>query len=113
MRATEEEDRQRREAMDNIRNVEYIHSTTDDSGLGIARAPFLRLVKHILIEKINNAQVKKLQLGAIEALKSASIDYLLVFFEKCSLAVYHAKRVTLMPRDVRLVKNFNILDKKP
>ena len=43
-------------------------------------------------------------IGAVMALHCASEDYCITLFELSNLAAIHAKRVTLMPKDIRLVQ---------
>ena len=42
--------------------------------------------------------------GALEALHSASEDYLTTLFEDANLLAIHARRVTVQPRDIQLVR---------
>ena len=42
--------------------------------------------------------------GAVMALHCTSEDYCITLFELSNLAAIHAKRVTLMPKDIRLVQ---------
>jgi len=41
---------------------------------------------------------------AIEAIRCAAEDYLVRLFEDANLCAIHAKRVTLMPRDIQLAR---------
>ena len=42
--------------------------------------------------------------GAVEALHEAAEDYLITLLEDANLLTIHAKRVTLQPRDIQLVR---------
>ena len=42
--------------------------------------------------------------GAVMALHCASEDYCITLFELSNLATIHVKRVTIMPKDIRLVQ---------
>ena len=42
--------------------------------------------------------------GALEALHSASEDFLTTLFEDANLLAIHARRVTVQPRDIQLVR---------
>ena len=41
---------------------------------------------------------------ALEALRCAAEDYLVRLFEDSNLCAIHARRVTLMPRDIQLAR---------
>lgn len=105
-RANEEAGRRTRRVIDDMRSFEYAYSRSSEPNLTIPRAPFMRLVRDILC-RIDDCQVTRFQVAALSALKIASEDYLVAFFSRCALAVAHAKRVTLMPRDLILVKEMD------
>ncbi|MCI5119556.1 MAG: hypothetical protein D3913_16785 [Candidatus Electrothrix sp. LOE1_4_5] len=67
----------------------------------IRKAPFQRLVREI-------AQEFKMDLTfqstAILALQEASEAYLVGMFEDTNLCAIHAKRVTIMPKDMQLAR---------
>jgi histone H3/H4 len=42
------------------------------------------------------------QASALEALQNAAEDYLVKLFEDANLCCLHAKRVTIMPRDIQV-----------
>ncbi|KAH0505089.1 histone H3.3 [Microtus ochrogaster] len=46
----------------------------------------------------------RFQSAAIGALQEASEAYLVVLFEDTNLCAIHAKRVTIMPKDIRLAR---------
>jgi len=68
----------------------------------IKKLPFQRLVREIS----NNVagEPKKWSPVALEALQEAAEAYLIGFFEDANLAAIHAKRVTIMPKDIALAK---------
>ena len=78
----------------------------------IRRLPFQRLVREIT----ENNVVKQLprnsacaggvrfQESAMQALQEASEAYLVGLFEDTNLAAIHAKRVTIMPKDMQLAR---------
>ena len=67
----------------------------------IWRAPFQRLVREIA-ENLNTGL--KFQTAAVCALQEAAESYLEGLFEDTNLRTIHAKRVTIMPRDMQLAR---------
>ena len=67
----------------------------------IRRLPFQRLVREITHTMFKEA---RFQQSAMDALHEASEAYLVALFEDTNLAAIHAKRVTVMPRDMRLAR---------
>jgi histone H3 len=65
------------------------------------RAPFHRLVREIA-QKFHNDLL--FQSAALQALQEASEAYLVGLFEDTNLCAIHARRVTIMPRDIRLAR---------
>lgn len=67
----------------------------------IRRLPFQRLVREIAQRyKVD----LRFQAAAIECLQEASEAYLTGLFEDTNLCAIHAKRVTIMPRDIQLAR---------
>lgn len=81
-----------------LREIRKYQKSTD---LLIRRLPFQRLVREV-------AQDYKLDLrfqaSAISALQEASEAYLVSLFEDTNLCAIHAKRVTIMPKDMQLAR---------
>ncbi|XP_036104161.1 histone H3.3A-like [Molossus molossus] len=79
-----------------LREVRHYQKSTE---LLIRKLPFQRLVREI-------AQDFKTDLcfqsAAIGALQEASEAYLVGLFEDTNLCAIHAKRVTIMPKDIQL-----------
>ena len=69
------------------------------SELLIRRMPFQRLVREIA--QVHNPYVH-FQSGAILALQESAEAYLVGLLEDSNLCAIHAKRVTIMPRDMQL-----------
>ena len=67
--------------------------------LMIPKMPFLRLVQEIL-QKEHAFHV--IQAGAVLALHNAVESYLIRLMEDTNLCAIHAKRVTILPRDMQL-----------
>ena len=68
----------------------------------IRKLPFQRLVRQLAqdLGKINI----RFQSGAIMALQEASEAYLVGLLEDANLCTVHAKRVTIMPKDIQLAQ---------
>ena len=67
----------------------------------IRRAPFQRVVNEIVRSFRNDLRI---QAAAIKGLQEAAEAYLVGLFEDSNLCAIHAKRVTIMPRDVQLAR---------
>lgn len=67
----------------------------------LPRAPFQRLVKSI---SFNIDPEIRFQHQAILALQEATESFLIGFFEDANLCAIHAKRVTLMHKDLLLAR---------
>jgi len=68
----------------------------------IPKMPFSRLVREICQQMCSNDM--RFQSAALSALQEASEAFLVQLFEDCNLAAIHAKRVTIMDRDMRFIK---------
>ena len=81
-----------------LREIRRYQKSAD---LLIRKAPFQRLVREIVQDfKID----VRLQSTALLALHEAAEAYLISLFEDTNLCAMHAKRVTIMPKDMRLAK---------
>ena len=67
----------------------------------IRKAPFQRLVKEIAHEIRGDL---RFQSAAIGALQEASESYLVGLFDDTNLCAIHAKRVTIMAKDIQLAR---------
>lgn len=83
-----------------LREIRRYQKTTD---LLIPRAPFCRVVRQI-IKSCQETGDLRLQVAAIGALQEASEAFLVGLFEDTNLCAIHAKRVTIMPRDIHLAQ---------
>jgi histone H3/H4 len=75
--------------------------------LFIAKLPFTRLVQELILQ-FNNSGVRW-QRGAVEALQEATEHYAVQLFEDSNLCAIHAKRVTVMVKDMQLTKRIRFL----
>jgi histone H3 len=80
-----------------LREIRHYQKSTD---LLIRKAPFMRLVREIA----NNIDHLRFQGTAILALQSIAEAYLVGLFEDTNLCAIHAKRVTIMPKDLQLAR---------
>merc|ERR1712212_76186 len=81
--------------------IRKLQRSTD---LLIRKAPFCRLVKEITVSVRGGRECFRYQTLAIECLQTATESYLTHMFEQSNLCALHAKRVTVMPKDLNLVK---------
>ena len=82
-----------------LREIRKYQRSTE---LLLKKLPFRRLVKHLV------RTIFKIDLGihynAYLALQEASESYLIRLFEDANLCAIHAKRVTIMPKDIHLAR---------
>ena len=81
-----------------LREIRKYQRTTE---LLIRKLPFQRLVREIAQEFKHEL---RFQGTAILALQEASEAYLVGLFEDTNLCAIHAKRVTIMPKDIALAR---------
>jgi histone H3/H4 len=67
----------------------------------IHRLPFARLVKEITLTYHHSLQWQSI---AIEAVQYACEDYIIGLMEDANLSAIHAKRITIMPKDLHLAQ---------
>ncbi len=75
---------------------------TASTDLLLRRLPFARLVREIQMNLTR--QPYRWQGSAILALQEAAEAHLVGLFEDCNLCAIHAKRVTIMPKDMQLAR---------
>lgn len=75
------------------------------TNLLLRKLPFARLVKEILRDHYARPGVEyRWQATALLALQEAAEAFLVQLFEDANLCAIHAKRVTLMKRDIQLAR---------
>ncbi|KAJ1365139.1 hypothetical protein KIN20_025366 [Parelaphostrongylus tenuis] len=87
-----------------LREIRHLQRTT---GLVIPRLPFQRVVRDVareVLKKRNISDEFRWQASALLALQEATEVYLTCLFEDTNLAAIHARRVTIMPKDMQLVR---------
>jgi histone H3/H4 len=72
----------------------------------IPKAPFQRLVREVMLDLFKEAKFKdfRWQKGAMENIQEASEAYLIGILGDANLCAIHAKRVTIMPKDIQLAR---------
>ena len=81
-----------------LREIRKYQKTTE---LLIRKLPFQRLVREITQDFKTDL---RWQSQAVLALQEASEAYLVGLFEDTNLCAIHAKRVTIMPKDIQLAR---------
>jgi histone H3 len=82
-----------------LREIRKYQKSTE---LLIRKLPFQRLVREIAKEVVGEEM--RFQSTAILALQEALEAYLVALFEDTNLCAIHAKRVTIMPKDMQLAR---------
>ena len=81
-----------------LREIRRYQKSTE---LLIRKLPFQRLVREVAQEYKSDL---RFQSSAVLALQEASESYLVGLFEDTNLCAIHAKRVTIMPKDIQLAR---------
>jgi len=81
-----------------LREIRRYQKSTD---LLLRKAPFQRLVREIMQDMKSDIRC---QSTAVLALQEAAESYLIGLFEDANLCAIHAKRVTIMPKDIQLAR---------
>ena len=81
-----------------LREIRRYQKSTE---LLIRKLPFQRLVREIAADFKTDL---RFQSSAVVALQEASEAYLVGLFEDTNLCAIHAKRVTIMPKDIQLAR---------
>jgi len=81
-----------------LREIRKFQRSTD---LLIHKLPFTRLVKEITFSFHHSLQWQSI---ALEAIQHAAEDFIIGLMGDANLSAIHAKRVTIMPKDLQLAK---------
>ena len=81
-----------------LREIRKYQKSTE---LLIRKLPFQRLVREIAQDFKSDLRFRA---QAIFALQEAAESYLVALFEDTNLCAIHAKRVTIMPKDIQLAR---------
>ena len=82
-----------------LREIRRYQKSTE---LLIRKGPFRRLIRQVMNDMFGDNF--RIQNGAVNALQEAVEAYMVGFFEDTNLCAIHAKRVTIMPRDMQLAR---------
>jgi len=83
-----------------LREIRRYQKSTE---LLIRKLPFQRLMRE-LIQDFSPGEGFRVQSAAVGALQEAAEAYLVGLFEDANLCAIHAKRVTIMPKDIQLAR---------
>ncbi len=81
-----------------LRQIRKYQKSTD---LLIPKQPFARLIREIASSRRDDTRFTS---SSVAALQEAAESYLTSLFEDTNLACIHAKRITIMPKDMQLVR---------
>jgi len=90
-----------------LKEIRHYQKRTD---LLLAKLPFARVVREIALEmmtgngRYEEGSLLRWQTSALLALQEAAEAYLVHLFEDANLCAIHAKRVTIMQRDIQLAR---------
>ncbi|KAF1823124.1 histone-fold-containing protein [Dissoconium aciculare CBS 342.82] len=85
-----------------LREIRKYQKSTD---LLLLRLPFSRLVREVTLNMAPvSSGITRWQSQAIQALQEATEAYLVHLFEDSNLCAIHAKRVTIMQKDIQLAR---------
>jgi len=94
--------RTRRPRLPGVVALKEIRRYQKSTELLLRRLPFARLVREIAEGYSRQDGPLRWQDKALEALQEAAESYLIHLFEDANLCAIHAKRVTIMPKDIQL-----------
>ncbi|KAH8105872.1 histone-fold-containing protein [Cristinia sonorae] len=102
--------RKKRRFRPGTKAIKEIRKYQKDTGLLIRKLPFSRVVREIAMDMTTSLNLEddeaglRWQSSAILALQEATEAYLVHLFEDTNLCAIHAKRVTIMQRDIQLAR---------
>lgn len=83
-----------------LREIRRFQKSTE---LLIRKLPFSRLVREIA-QDFKRDEPLRFQSSAVGAMQEAAEAYIVGLFEDTNLCAIHAKRVTIMPKDIQLAR---------
>ena len=102
-KSVSEKPRRYRPGVKALREIRKFQKSTH---LLIPKMPFGRLVREVAtnVVKENSSESLKFQVLALQCLQEAAEAYLVQLFEDTVLCAIHAKRITIMPKDMNLAR---------
>ena len=97
----EERKEQKKKVQRGIQALKEIQKYQKGSELLIKRLPFQRVVKEIAQHQMEGL---RFQSAAVMVLQEVGEAFLVSIMEQANLCAIHAKRVTIMPRDIQLAR---------
>lgn len=88
-----------------LKEIRKFQRSTD---LLINKLPFTRLVKEITFSFHHSLQWQGI---ALEAIQHAAEDYIIGLMGDANLSAIHAKRITIMPKDLQLARRIRGVSK--
>ena len=89
-----------------LREIRRYQKSTE---LLMRKLPFQRLVRELAVDFKSDL---RFQASAVAALQSLTEEHIITLFEDTNLCAIHAKRVTIMPKDMQLARRLRGYDKK-
>ncbi|KAK7497016.1 hypothetical protein BaRGS_00011752 [Batillaria attramentaria] len=93
-----------------VRALQEIRQYQKTTNLLIRKLPFSRVVREVAIDLFPLRAELRWQATAILALQEAAEAFLVRMFEDSNLCAIHAKRVTIMPKDIWLARRIGGYD---
>ena len=87
-----------------LREIRRCQRSTE---LLISRAPFDCLIRELVQDLRHGGHELRISPAAVTALQEAAEAYLVLLFEDTNLCAIHAKRVTIMPKDIQLAQRIH------
>ena len=87
-----------------LREIRRYQKSTE---LLFRRAPFEHLVQEIVQDMEHGGIVLRVPPAVVMALQEAVEAYVVLLFEDTNLCAIHAKRVTIMPKDMQLARRIH------
>ncbi|KAF2087533.1 histone-fold-containing protein, partial [Saccharata proteae CBS 121410] len=84
-----------------LREIRRYQKSTE---LLIQKLPFARVVREIALDNARPGEIFRWQSHAIQALQESCEAYLVHLFEDANYCAIHAKRVTIMQKDIQLAR---------
>lgn len=89
--------------------LKTIRSLQNSTKMLIPKLCFHRLVRQITHNLVDsNDEPMKYQVAALTALQEAAEAYIVYLFEDTNLCCIHARRVTIMPKDMQLARRIRL-----